>query len=81
MNAETALAELITSTGPIGSLIVALAIYARGELRRQFADVATKLDRLQTRDDEHDRRITELERDRRQPTIPPAHLHPPGEPA
>ncbi len=74
MDAETALAELITSTGPLSGLIVAVFVWMRAELRRRFEHLEASIEKLQQSDASLERRVAALELDiaRRIPTIPPA---------
>lgn len=75
------ISEIVTTTGPVGTLIVAAAIVLRGELRRRFdlLDTAigalrTEIERLEKRDEDLSRRIGRLEllRDTHPPISRPA---------
>lgn len=55
-------AEIVTSTGPVGTLVIAAAVVLRGELRRRFDRVDDAIARLEEKDASIEARVVELER-------------------
>lgn len=70
MTTETALLEIATSSGPLGSLAIVLFVIGRG----WYLAINAKLDKLLATDADHEKRITALELVRRPETAPTVRL-------
>lgn len=65
--------ELLTTTGPLGTLLLAVALMIRTELRKRFDQLDGAIRDNTERFEKLADRVNDLER--RHPTLPPVALH------
>lgn len=70
MSTETALLEIATSSGPLGSLAIVLFVIGRG----WYLAINAKLDKALANDADFEKRITALEHARRPEAVPTVRL-------